>query len=148
MEEIKDCILLNDLPSIEDTDVINEYIEELTRFHRRYLNVHASLKDASGTDEYMKVYQNFDVSSEVIAEIKKARLAKSRIKIEKEERLRKGQEAKEERIRKGQETKEERIRKEQEVKEERLRKERREELITQEEKEKRRSKEQEEKEHL
>ena len=51
MEEIKDCILLNDLPSIEETDVINEYIEELTRFHRRYRSVHASLKDALGTDE-------------------------------------------------------------------------------------------------
>ena len=45
VEEIKDCILLNDLPSIEDTDIINEYIE-LTRFHRRYRSVHASLKDA------------------------------------------------------------------------------------------------------
>ena len=50
----------------------------------------------------MKVYQNSDVSREVIAEIKKARLAKSCIKIEKEEWLRKGQEAKEERIRKDQ----------------------------------------------
>ena len=36
VEEINDCILLNDLPSIEDIDMINEYIEELTRFHRRY----------------------------------------------------------------------------------------------------------------
>ena len=80
MEEIKDCILLNDLPSIEDTDVINEYIEDLTRFHRRYRSVLASLKDALGTDECMKVYQNSDVSSEVIAGIKKARLAKSRKK--------------------------------------------------------------------
>ena len=88
VEEIKDCILLNDLPSIEDTDVINEYIEELTRFHSRYRSVHANLKDVLGTDEYTKVYQNSDISSEVIAEIKKARLAKSHIKIEKEERSR------------------------------------------------------------
>ena len=73
-----------------------------------------------GTDECMKVYQNFDVSSKVIAEIKKLRLARSRIKIEKEER----------------------IRKEQEVKGERLRKEWREWLIRQEEKEERCSKEQ------
>ena len=34
VKEIKDCILLNDLLSIDDTDVISEYIEELTRFHR------------------------------------------------------------------------------------------------------------------
>ena len=89
VEEIKDCILLNDLPSIDDIDMINEYIEELTRFHRRYPSIHAELKEALGIDEYVEVYQNFDnVSDDVIAEVKKARSAKSRVKREGLERSR------------------------------------------------------------
>ena len=125
LEEIEDCILLNDLSNIEELDIIEDYIDELTTLYKRY---RCNLKDELSVDEYKKVYENSKGSKEVIDEIKKAKLVKSKLKRAQEERIRKEQEAREDRIRKEQEDREE-------ARENRLRKERMEEVSRREERE-------------
>ena len=147
MRDITDCFELNDLADMTDIELIDEYREELTGVHRRYRDIHEDLLDALGSDEHKKVYPKFEVVlNKLKSEIKKVKLAKTRVKQDKEEKLKKEQQDKEEKLRKEQQAREERLRKEQEAKEERLRKEQKEEMLRQEDREERRRRLKEEKE--
>ena len=52
--DVEACLDLNDLNEMSDTEMVEDYIQELTCSHRKFVDVHDDLHDALGTNEYKK----------------------------------------------------------------------------------------------
>ena len=47
--DVEACLGLNDLNEMSDTEMVEDYIQELTCSHRKFVDVHDDLHDALGT---------------------------------------------------------------------------------------------------
>ena len=88
--DIDSCLMQNDLDEMLDIEMVDEYIQELTSSHRKFVDIHDDLHDALCTDEHRKLYPKYsEILDRLNSEIKKAKSAKYRLRRENEERLRK-----------------------------------------------------------
>ena len=77
--DVNGCMDQNDLDQMLDSEMINDYIQELTSIYRTFLDIHDDLQDALGTDEHKKLFPKYreDVDG-LNSNIRKAKSTKYR----------------------------------------------------------------------